>query len=84
MILTRIHPNYPNPPEDIVDTNKEVEMVQEYIIANNNQTVGSDKAHGNDSNTVLAWGDDWPWSGERMAWNLLDVLFIDNLDGISS
>ena len=46
--------NVPNPPEDVVDANTEVKMVQECIIVNNNQTVGSDKAHGNDSKTVLA------------------------------
>ena len=59
-------------------------MVQEYIIANNSDKVGSDKVYDNDSNTVLAWGVAWPCNGERMASIWLDVLFIDNSDGISS
>ena len=47
--------NTANPPEDIEDANTEVEMVQEYVIkVNNHQTVGGDKFHDNDSNTVLA------------------------------
>ena len=46
--------NATNPPEDVVDTDTEVEIVQEYIIANNNRTEGSDKVHNNNSITVLA------------------------------
>ena len=59
--------NAANPPEDVVDTDTEVEMVEQCIIKSNNQTVGSDKVHDNDSITVLAWGVAWPCIGERMA-----------------
>ena len=46
--------NVPNAPSDVEDANTEVELVQEYIEEVNVHTVGSDKVHDSNSNTVQA------------------------------
>ena len=46
--------NVPNTPSDFEEANTEVEMVHEYINKVADKTVGGDKVHDNNSNTLLA------------------------------
>ena len=48
-----------------------MELVQKYIEEVNVHTVGDDKVHDSDSNTVSALDVAWPLIGERMVVYLL-------------